>query len=55
MKMKEQKIKKEASVQDVRGIFKKMLSDKNKMRSYIQKHGTLNGFKDDTIIFAKPL
>ena len=55
MKMKEQKIKKEASVQDVRGIFKKMLSDKNKMRSYIQEHGTLNGFKDDTIIFAKPL
>ena len=25
------------------------------MQSYIREHGTLNGFDDGTIIFAKPL
>ena len=37
------------------GIFKKMLSDKNKMRSYIKEHETLSGFNDNSIIFVKPL
>ena len=55
MKKKEQTLKNGASVNDAKSVFKKMLSDKNRMRSYIQKHGTLNGFNDGTIIFAKPL
>ena len=55
MKRKGQILKNELSCPEIKGIFKKMLSDKNQMRSYIQEHGTLNGFKDDRIIFAKPL
>ena len=55
MKKKEQILKNDSSYPKVKGIFKKMLSDKNQMRSYIQEHGTLNGFKDDGIILAKPL
>ena len=43
------------SNEDIRNVFKKMLSDKRRISSYIQENGTLNGFKDDTIIFAKPL
>ena len=55
MENKERKGVKVASVKDVKGVFKKMLDDKVCVRSYIQKNGTLNGFKDDSIIFVKPL
>lgn len=56
MNNKEQKnIKHITTSSDMKNIFKKMLADKTVIRSYIQKHGTLDGFKNDTIIFAKPL
>ena len=53
--MKEQKLKNGASIHDAKSVFKKMLSDKNRMRSYIQENGTLNGFSDDSIIFTYPI
>ena len=37
------------------GIFKKMIADKRSVQSYIRIHGTLKGFKDESIVFAKPL
>lgn len=40
---------------DVKGIFKKMIADKRSVQSYIRIHGTLKGFKDESIVFAKPL
>ena len=54
MNTKEQ-TKKNTPSKEVKNVFKQMLKDKNVMRSYIQKNGTLNGFKDESIIFAKPL
>ena len=39
----------------VKDIFRKMLEDKSALQSHIQKHGTLNGFKNESIVFAKPL
>ena len=39
----------------VKDIFRKMLEDKCAVQSHIQKHGTLNGFKNESIVFAKPL
>ena len=41
--------------ENVKNIFKKMVADKRSVQSYIHEHGTLKGFKDETIIFAKPL
>ena len=40
---------------DVKGIFKKMIADKRSVQSYIRIHGTLKGFKNESIVFAKPL
>ena len=40
---------------EVKGIFKKMIADKRSVQSYIRIHGTLKGFKDESIVFAKPL
>ena len=41
--------------ENVKDIFKKMIADKRAVQSYIREHGTLNGFKNETIVFAKPL
>ena len=40
---------------DVKGIFKKMIADKRSVQSYIRIHGTLRGYKDESIVFTKPL
>ena len=40
---------------DVKGIFKKMIADKRFVQSYIRIHGTLKGFKNESIVFAKPI
>lgn len=42
-------------VSDVKGIFKKMIADKRSVQSYIRIHGTLKGYKDESIVFTKPL
>lgn len=55
MSIQEHKKVNKTSSDDMKNIFKKMLSYKRSISSYIQENGTLNGFKDDTIIFAKPL
>ena len=41
--------------ENVKNIFKKMLTDKRAVQTYIREHGTLNGFENGTIVFAKPL
>ena len=41
--------------ENVKNIFKKMLADKRAVQTYIREHGTLNGFDNGTIVFAKPL
>lgn len=41
--------------ENVKNIFKKMLEDKRAVQTYIREHGTLNGFDNGTIVFAKPL
>lgn len=41
--------------ESIRNVFRKMLEDKRAVQLHIQKHGTLNGFKNDSIVFAKPL
>lgn len=41
--------------ESIRNVFRKMLEDKRAVQSHIQKHGTLSGFKNDFIVFAKPL
>ena len=40
---------------DVVDVFKQMLTDKKAVQAYICEHGTLKGFKDESILFAKPL
>jgi len=37
------------------GFFKMVLDDKRKMRDYIRKFGTLDGFKSNNFEFAQPL
>lgn len=44
-----------ASNKNVKNVFKKMIADKRAVQSYIREYGTLKGFKDDSIVFAKPL
>lgn len=39
----------------IKSVFRRMLEDKRAVQSHIQKHGTLKGFKNDSIVFAKPL
>lgn len=41
--------------ENAKGIFRKMIADKRAVHSYIRKHGTLEGFEDGAIVFAKPL
>ena len=41
--------------ENVKNIFRKMLADKRAVQAYIREHGTLNGFDNGTIVFAKPL
>ena len=52
---KKHNIESTASNKNVKNVFKKMIADKRAAQSYIREHGTLKGFKDDSIIFAKPL
>ena len=40
---------------DVDDVFKQMLADKKAVQTYICEHGTLKGFKNESILFAKPL
>lgn len=39
----------------VKESFKKMMSDKKAVSAYIREKGTLKGFNDGSIQFAKPL
>ena len=41
--------------ESIKGVFQKMMEDKRAVQSHIQKHGTLNGFINESIVFAKPL
>ena len=40
---------------NIKNVLKKMLEDKRAVQSYIRKNGTLNGFKNEGILFSKPL
>ncbi|MBQ2857766.1 MAG: hypothetical protein IJE78_11730 [Bacteroidaceae bacterium] len=40
---------------EVKGIFKKMIADKRAVQAHIRMYGTLEGFKNENVIFAKPL
>ena len=37
-----------------KSVIQKILDDKRAIRKYINTHGTLKGFKSDTIKFARP-
>ena len=39
----------------VKNTFRKMMADKKAISDYIREKGTIRGFKDDSIRFAKPL
>lgn len=39
----------------VKASFKKMMSDEKTVSAYIREKGTLKGFNDGSIQFAKPL
>lgn len=52
MQTKREKLLKNA---EVKGIFKKMMADKRAVQSHIRMYRTLEGFKDESVIFAKPL
>lgn len=41
--------------ESIKNVFRKMIDDKRAVQSYIRKHGTLDGFKNGKILFAKPL
>lgn len=55
MNKKQQDVTQSANAQDIKNIFRRMLADRNAVQSYIRKHGTLIGFKNESILFAKPL
>lgn len=55
MKKNQSIVSKASNDNNVKNIFKKMLADKRAVQSYIHEHGTLNGFDDGTVVFAKPL
>ena len=42
-------------IESVKNTFRKMMADKKAISDYIRKKGTIRGFKDDSIRFAKPL
>jgi hypothetical protein len=50
-----EEIQQASKKENVKNIFKKMIADKRAVQAYIRKHGTLNGFDDGTVVFAKPL
>jgi hypothetical protein len=39
----------------IRNVIKKMVSDKKSISDYIRKNGSLKGFSNAEIEFAKPL
>lgn len=41
--------------EDVKNLFKKMIADQHAVQSHIREYGTLKGFADDSIVFAKPI
>lgn len=43
------------NTENIGKVFRKMLADKKAVQSYIREKGTLEGFQDETITFAKPL
>lgn len=45
----------EVTSERIGDAFRKMVADKKSVQSYIRENGTLEGFGDETIIFAKPL
>ena len=45
----------EGNSESIRNVFRKMFDDKKAVQSYIRENGTLEGFRDETIVFAKPL
>ena len=55
MNKKQQDVTQSAKAQDIKNIFRRMMADRNAVQSYIRKHGTLIGFKNESIFFAKPL
>lgn len=44
-----------SSAENIKKVFRRMLEDKRAVQSYISENGTLEGFEDETIVFAKPL
>lgn len=52
---KEKKHKVAQAEKEALHFFQKMVDDKRAIRAYISKHGTLNGFKSESIKFVKPL
>ncbi|GAB6983012.1 hypothetical protein [Prevotella dentasini] len=36
-------------------IIRRMMEDKKEVQNYIREHGTLKGFKNDRIKFARPV
>lgn len=38
-----------------RDMVRKMIDDKKAISSYIREHGTLEGFSDPSIKFARPI
>lgn len=43
------------TAQDAKRVLQDVWADKQKIQSYISVHGSLEGFKDERIVFAKPL
>lgn len=43
------------NTENIGKVFRKMIADKKAVQSYIREKGTLEGFQDETITFAKPL
>ena len=47
--------KNQADVERLKSTLRKMVTDKRAISKYIREHGSLSGFKDDSIQFSKPL
>lgn len=47
--------KNQMDIERVKDTFRKMVADKRAISEYIREHGSLSGFKDDSIQFSKPL
>ncbi|EJP32406.1 hypothetical protein HMPREF1146_1277 [Prevotella sp. MSX73] len=39
---------------DFPSVIRQMIEDKRAVQNYIREHGTLKGFKNDRIKFARP-